>query len=943
MGIIIRFYRPVSCLLVLILIATAFARPAAAQEEQSPTLTGYETFLAHLYNGLIAEGLLKGDPVEDASGFWEKADADALAEALDKKLGKAEGGLVTASKVYSAQASYEVVSGDGANISLRLEGLSYPLQPRRGLADCQLVPVNEGTPSLHLAVGANLRCLFAEAVRATYLGYGESGGFVPPDLVPESGAEEAMTEYLEQLLAEGVITSYALDLAGGTVAFDLAGESSPSLPMVLPLSLVNPFPTLEAELESVKSGTAALLATHVFSLTPAGTVPYRRADLDLGLAAMAKQTGPEKRAQAFFEAAGLGDLIPGWIRPFLPCTYPAGVVTPCNNELAVLWGADNGAAFHPGVDGFNEIQGALAGYGYKKSEINAQCRFSPGDETLFRALRRAQTLIFNVHGGNGGFQSWQCYPGVEALEEAGPTRECCEALKRTASELGIPGAGGMNCSLPAVDRPQQTPGGELRIDSTYEGGCPCAPAPPANRCTILGTNNALVSMGPKAAVFTSQCYGGQCPAAPGIAGAVMDLMTQTSFSNYPAPEKCDDKRVSLDLKGQATYCRDTTPATPDREPWKGPATGQCTGGAAIGLMPGAPSGLRTLEGSLSTRGSWANGWIRSCRTVYNTGGWEQLNAANLGGSPDTLVEFAPAVASADFTWWTGLFSASFTSALKPGCRVQVELSGDTRKTISTNPVATTATCGPGGVTVQLSGDPAWMSPFDWARPAAELQAIYGADQSSWPWYIKIRITNAAAPNGTKLVGNQGATRKWIWASPMDPSPVPPYLHSSGMFSQGGSTYEVWIPVPPSMACCMPNIEWTSPQGGGEPVPRQNGCTCAGGVGKDFCFAGTCVVCDENGFCGNWSYPGMNPADCPGTYRRFDGTWHLWHDCCPVAVNGENRCEATVVEITPPPNQCEPGDSGHYSWTWYQHIARPWDTNGPQRCEPIEGLWYCAEH
>lgn len=48
-----------------------------------------------------------------------------------------------------------------------IEGVAYPLQARRGLADCSVQPVEAGTPSLHLILGANLRCLFAGEVRAT--------------------------------------------------------------------------------------------------------------------------------------------------------------------------------------------------------------------------------------------------------------------------------------------------------------------------------------------------------------------------------------------------------------------------------------------------------------------------------------------------------------------------------------------------------------------------------------------------------------------------------------------------------------------------------------------------------------------------------------------------------------------------------------------------------
>lgn len=920
------------------------AAEAATENSPPSSLAQYERFLVDLYNGLVRLGRIPGDPVPDANAFWNKVDPDKFEVAVTAVFGGKEGGIVTQNGIFPSKTPF-TTSLDAANrLTLILNGVVYVVQPRRGRIDCEVSEINGDTPLKYVAMADNVRCIFADKVRAAYLAAGGSGGEVSWDFVESSNAEWALRDYLGGLVDEGLLTKFSVDLEEGTVTFEFPGQEGDPVPVPLLLSLVNPFPAAASEVSDAATSTQSLVETHFMALSEWGGATYPRADLDLGLQAIRTTQVPQRRS-VFFEAIGLGPLLPGFVFPQVtPCSYGNGVVTPCNKDFVVLWGADDRTAFHPGVDGFNELQNTLTGFGYQKTQINAQCHFQAGDERQFRMMRAAQTLILNVHGANGGFTNWQCYPDIKGWDDDGPNRECCEAMKRTAIELGIPGASNIDCSVPGPNRPSRTPGNELQIGTTglpgptFENRCPCSTSGPSNRCQVIGTNNALTSMGLKAAVFTGQCFGGQCPTdAPALAGAVMDFMGQTVQTNYPDPEICDDRRVSLDLQGLAMYCRDTTAVPPGREPWRGAASSRCSG-AHDGLMPGAPSALRTVQGSLATRGSWAgSGLIAHCETRYTADGYEQFNAANLGGNQNTLVEFAPAVSLATFLPEFGVFAASFTSTVRSGCRIDVELSGGTRKTLSTHALTTSVSCDASGAIVALSGDPAWLSQGEWERPAAELQAIYGADQSSWPWYIKIRISGAVAPNGIKLVGNQSANKKWIWASPADPNSIPPYLYSSGMFPAGGSTYEVWIPVAPSFACCMPYIEWSYPPGGGAPTPRQNGCTCAG-AGKDFCFAGTCVVCDSAG-CFPSSSPGMNPAECPGSYQRFNGEWKLWHDCCPVSWD-TNVCEQAIHEITPPTAGCVLGEIVRVGRTWNQHIARPWDMNSPERCPPIEAFQAC---
>ena len=336
--------------------------------------------------------------------------------------------------------------------------------------------------------------------------------------------------------------------------------------------------------------------------------------------------------------------------------------------------------------------------------------------------------------------------------------------------------------------------------------------------------------------------------------------------------------------------------------------------------------------------------LRSLALRITVRGWQQFNVTNLGGDPRTKVEFAPAVESALFLEPISLLQLSFTSAIDPAsCDVKVEVSSDTRMAISTNKPEQLKDCDAGGVFVQFSGDPALLSADEWGGAPSALKAKYGQDQSSWPWYIKVKV-KAKAPNNVKLIGNQGAAKKFIWPNPTDTAPqISPYLYGNGTVGSGGNEFEIWLPVAPSMACCMPNIQWRSTGPSSPPQPIQNGCTCADSVGKAFCFVGACVSGNSTvGYSTNQA-PGMQPAECDGSYQRFDGEWHLWHDCCSVSIDGVSQCDQYASFELDPPKQCSPGDIWDAAYTWYQHIPRPWDQSRPQQCKVITTYGGCAEH
>jgi len=512
------------------------------------------------------------------------------------------------------------------------------------------------------------------------------------------------------------------------------------------------------------------------------------------------RAGPAQKRAAFLKGIGLEGYRKKIWTALEPCSepYSAGMITPCNKRVAVLWVHDPNGAYSAG--GFERTRAALRAYGYDVQDIDARAQaFSPADTNRFAMLRKAQVLFFNTHGDIGSIIDSHVYMNIRAYEEYGvdpvppcssmdATEECCNMMKQTAISLGLPGASSLHCNT--RPRPKQDLTGwviltqrKLLVIRRDAAGRPVQYIFP-NRCKIvLDTRRLPANLGTKAALFAAQCFGGRGhDQIPQLAESFMDFVGQTVEVNYAPVEKCDDEMLASDIRREAQYCRkNPAPVAPPpyREPWEGLAAGSCAGPLTVELYPNPENALRTVQGSVFACPAYAsNTSLAACHDEFMdvTDGLKRHNAASRGGVPTRLVEFAPQVTSVSFSADTGTFSAGFSlkvyaSAPKvelANCQVSGRHSslyspeGEPRFSPESNSVSFDF----------IDGDPPIMDAHEWHHtPPADLRRRYdGHDQSNWPWYVKVRI-DAMAPNAIKMVGNKRATTKWIWGnaaySPLD--------------------------------------------------------------------------------------------------------------------------------------------------------------------------------
>jgi len=711
----------------------------------------------------------------------------------------------------------------------------------------------------------------------------------------------------------------------------------------------------------------------VFYLNDETLSSYARSGIELGLSALKASNSSEaiERQSLFLQVSSLstvGSFPKAAMLQAGPtlglCTYGAGTSTPCNAKVAVVWGHDPGtSAFSPGVDGFNGFQTLLTSLGYGVTQVDLDSQGPPvvaGDESALSALADAQTIILNMHGGFGGVGVLQCYDSVVGWQDAlyqgqqisGPSEACCNLLKDSAVAMGLDNASAMDCSAAHPNRrPTSDTTGSLLISDLRRVGtgcglpgqplcpcgsgslpdCPCELSNP-NPCQIFSTLSLFNSLGTRAAVATSQCFGGQCVNAP---AKLADFITQSSFSNYPATEKCDDAQLVADLSGQSVYCKD--PATSvNQEPWSGAPSPRCTGTTDI-LESSPPSFLRTIQGSIGTRLSWSPSQEQlTCQTTYVPTGWKQYQTAGLGGGGAAAIELYPTVLGAGQVtlFGTKWLVVNFTSKIDfASCAFDLLLVGTSPK-LSTDSIVANKQCLAQIAKAIFNPTIALMGLTDWNKDPQELRDFYDRDQSDWPWYIQTKI-NAQAPNGIALVGNAGAPDFWLWGQKTEPNLLPPYEYTLGAFPQGGSTFEVRLPVKPANSCCMPYIEWSQDPSSGVITPIQNGCKCYANFGKSTCFFGTCVNPDGS----KVGEPGLPSDQCSGTYKKFEGQWNPGYDCC---VGTETSCEPYIEEVFPMPDDCSYGEEYISKRVTYQFKARPWDTSSVQSCAPIETFVTCED-
>ena len=454
-------------------------------------------------------------------------------------------------------------------------------------------------------------------------------------------------------------------------------------------------------------------------------------------------------------------------------------------------------------------------------------------------------------------------------------------------------------------------------------GCPCELATP-NPCYIHSNVTLFSKLGDRAAVFTTQCYGGQCVNGP---ENIRDFVTQSDYPGVAPTELCDDKQVVQDVSGLSVYCKNGSSSS--NEPWNGAPAPVCSDPSAQ-LIPSSSSSMRTLQASIRMRGALsASQETQTCHPYYNSNGWLTYQTSRVGGQGATAIEFAPTVggtaALSSFFLPVSSTKFEFTSPIDPStCTLNMQAVAAPGIS-STAPNFVNEKCDKLAAGAVLSNGLKTLSESKWNQEPTKLQDYYGADQSSWPWFVSATI-KAKADNGVSLIGNEGATGKWIWGQKTAPNMIPPYLYSLGNITTGGTVFSARIPVEPTLSCCMPNIDWAKDMSDNW-VPQKNGCKCQGNIGVSACFVGTCVSGDTK-----TEAPGMPASDCQnGTYKQFTGDIKLWTECCG---QGSTNCEAYTDEPIDEPRDCREGDSYPITKRTYHRKARPYDTSPVIDCDPI---------
>lgn len=931
---------------VSFLILLISATPLVRADDSRPAKISRA--LMQMYNGFIARGDIPGDRIGGDTFRWDRATVTNLREALTH-FGAQGGGYITEMGVYSSRANLSIAPTQLSKFGLAISEPGMPTATSEVVSsyipyDCTVEDFQRADALSLVRLSQSVRCLFAREVRRVYFEAAIGEREMSFDNLANESVSNALRRYLESIVTTGALDSFEIRFDRADILVALSDGYHG--PITLALDYVSPYLDAAEEAGALINSFEAAAKREIIFFTDGASELLSAGEL---LSALARAESPDlssgdTRREEFMLALGINlaqalpPIIPGIV--FRPCRYSTGIVTPCNRQVADLYGIDHNGAIGPRLI-FPRTKSALSSFGYDFKTIDLSSsvfssRFN--ESTEFQKLRAAQTVIINAHGDSAGRFGLQCYWDIPLLDGSGRRigRACCERMKSTARALGLPGADSINCDQ--NDRPFQDPSGAIMIESvsTCSG-----PNGGHDRCQIVATPAFYNSIGTKAAVLTGQCSGGRCgPLAGGT--AAMDFFSESillNFSGRDTPHGFDDALLADDLLGETNYClTNLHPNTPpDRlfhEPFGGHKFDDHCQGRFARLYPGSPSPLRTIQWSRETRG--ASGQFGSptldCSGNYGDAGFtEYCVAAPVAGAPATLVEFAPTVDHVDYHEPSLTLTIIPTSILANDCDIEVSVVGDAPPTISTALPYVRKQCGATGATIQFSGDPGLLHEFEWGGSPTVLREFYGHDQSDWPWYLKV-VMRAKAPNGVNMIGNQGAAQKWLWSRPQIPpdAEVAPYLASLGMQSSGGTSFELWLPVAPPSQCCMPNIEFR----GLPPAPHQNGCTCGQSVGMNRCFMGTCVLGNDSDGYQGFAVAGMRPEECNGRYQRFEGSWRLNHDCCPVSVNGVEMCPARRVQNFPEPDHCIPGDEYLSAIIEYNYIARPWDAGGIRQCPAI---------
>lgn len=895
-------------------------------------------FLFDLYNNLVEQEYLAAEKLHSPGDIWRQN----LIE-FENALGRAtlgKGAFVTSRYLYDSEQSAAVLVDENNRLYLHFLSPDQTVQigKRYGLIGCQIHQVNMETPDLAYVISQNTQCLYANYLQNAY-------AQAPPDTVfdyefiNQSGVENYLSAYLNNLSVNGLITSFSIEPQEEIISFVASDQAigvkgvtfhiSPG--MVNTLSANDEAVGIEINLNDIK------MDVFIYVNESWGKAPtfIPRVDFDRALQAVIKQTNssPSQKEETFLETYGYSEPASQRTPTDPPIHYPSGVVTPANNIILEFIGAqENALAISP-------ILSQLSTYGYQIRKLDCRNAGRDGcfDPFVVDLFKKAQTMILEVHGAANGTFGAMCYPDIPY------GNRCCLKLRHLAELFGLPTTR-LNCSGPG---PYQDDTGSIVASSTGSQTCGGDSAgsydenyDQTNRCRIDFTPILYASLGEKAAVFSSQCYGG----GP-LCGAYNNVK---DFMAFPIPQlhvfhaRYDAKIIIEDLLGNVQRYLTCLPAAPTN-----PTSPFCVSPPADAIIG---FNFRNIQSSIALRGTHFRMDSTSCENHYNPrDGSTQYCAAIETGDPRTAVEFAPAVDSAVFANVNGpVFLTLFTSAVKPFVgSMTAELHGKAQfagqgegpnHVYAKNSLYGNMAINHFGAALQFNPSIPFMDETEWmTSPRSDMLQKYGASQGDgWPWYIEVTLSGVEAnwPDSTvKLDGNATADNKWLWPYSGGPTvSVGPWSNINAK-AANGDPFKIKIPVRPHFVCCMPNLEVNEAN-----YTFQNGCTCTEILTLhqwDLNRRRWVSTCEAYGLPGTvnegQSFPGVVRRDfyscCGGPICDPEGE-------CPPLQPGE--CRTSVFErYNCPVPDYPPGT--RYTDTNYQFHEWPVDENeNVEQCSTIHG-------
>lgn len=937
----------------------------------SSGLIDVEKALCLMNNWFVSNGIYQGTIVGQQN-LWS-IDFNRLGT----ELGRYPGSFLTPWHFYRAGVAARVIpaqDGPFNYFKLRLENPYYEGRLESStsfrITDCnRYVPVDASTPDRAQVIAFNAYLKYACSVLSAY-GSTANMELTYNYIINESGAPAELESYLNDYIAQGLLASFELDIADNNLTLHLPPDA-PGIKEIriwLTPERINPLSILvESSIKQEMINQVQQSAIILFSLRTgedAVRIPKKRLFNAIdAVRKLGQGTASEKRLRFMQSYYGFDPTSPApppsapeessasiKSMPSSPavsstsfCSYPPGVVTPCNQTVFHLIGADYADALSPHYD-IEALHDVFKGVGYNVTTIDFnliaknQAKLEFGLPALSK-LKEAQSVLIEAHGSERGSFAVGCFPDIRY-----GTPKCCEKVKNIADTLGFD-TSRMNCAglFPTMCSSDSNICAVSSLDFTCDGRPTLdflGLLGQGSRCETIFDRKTYISMGPKAFVATVQCYGGADDHGNWhyLSNYIIDFYSGRWEPYFVHATKWDFPLLAEDLRGTSSSfvsCVERSPKKQDKpgdHPW-------CIIPPQDKLMGFE---LRNVQSSFSIRGLQIPSMVNIdgiigpiCWDTLNQVGWRQYCQSNVSGNANRTVELFPTVDSLSYYPSTGWVYISFTSDVEPclDC-LTVTKSSSVQPRQSKKPLFTSKYFEAKNAAVRLdTSNLTLMSRAEWdARPNKERQ---------WPYYIEVKLSGLKVnwPDSNIKFGGNRRRRDvlpWVW-------PDGNYFHaeSPAMVDRGrepGTDFTVAIPVKPRKICCLPKIDTVACREDDGRVGYacvRNGCTCNNSVTTE----ADCRVQPWFYWGSYWAkYWGYGGWYCEHT---FEGTLIDFAECCNDGDAAMN-CSSVIYEPAEPPGSCyDNNGERNYQKTTYQYKNWPVDRGDPLPCEAISCIYQPA--